>query len=104
MFAWSSYRSTCSGDGAEYAQKVGAAAGREVGKVGWTGGELVAFRLHLPSRVAFHNAPSREILRGNIIAWDQPLADRTKGAPVDIEVRMEPRVDPGQHALIVRAR
>ena len=66
--------------------------------VGWTGRELVAFRLHLPSRVPFHNSPSREIQRGNIIAWEQPLAERIKGQPIDIEVHMETRVDPGAHA------
>ena len=58
---------------------------------GWTGRELVAFKLHLPSRVTFHNAPSRSIERGNIIVWEQPLADRLKGVPVDIQVRMEPQ-------------
>jgi hypothetical protein len=89
MFSWSSYRFDVRGEAAEYAQKVGAAAERDVGEVGWTGQELIAFRLHLPSRVTFHNAPSREILRGNIIAWEQPLADRRRGAPVDIEVRMD---------------
>jgi len=88
MFAWSTYRFDVRGDAAEYAQKVGAASGRAVGEVGWTGRELVAFRLHLPSRVTFHNSPSREVLRGNIIAWEQPLADRRKGTPIDIEVRM----------------
>jgi hypothetical protein len=89
MFAWSTYRFDVRGDAAEYRQEVGAAAGRDVGEVGWSGEELTAFRLHLPSRVAFHNAPSGEILRGNIIAWEQPLADRRQGAPVDIEVRMD---------------
>ena len=62
---------------------------RDVGNVGWSGDELVAFRLHLPSRVPFHNPPSHEIERGNIIAWEQPLAARLKGEPVDIEVHME---------------
>lgn len=88
-FAWSTYELAVSDHMAEYRQRVGAAEGRTVGDVGWTGRELVAFRLHLPSRVTFHNSPSREILRGNIIAWEQPLADRLKGTPVDIEVRME---------------
>ena len=89
VFAWSAYRFDVKGDLAEYAQHVGAAAGQEVGDVGWTGSELVAFRLHLPSRVTFHNSPSRDILRGNIIAWEQPLTDRRQGRPIDIEVRME---------------
>jgi hypothetical protein len=89
MFAWSTYRFDVGPDSAEYAQRVGAGAGQEIGDVGWTGGELVAFRLHLPSRVTFHNAPSREILRGNIIAWEQSLADRREGVPIDINVRMD---------------
>jgi hypothetical protein len=89
VFAWSAYRFDVKGDLTEYAQHVGAAAGQEVGDVGWTGSELVAFRLHLPSRVTFHNSPSRDILRGNIIAWEQPLTDRRQGRPIDIEVRME---------------
>jgi hypothetical protein len=40
--------------------------------------------------IAFHNAPSREIQRGNILEWEQPLVDRLKGVPVDVEVNMEP--------------
>jgi hypothetical protein len=89
MFAWSTYRFEVNGETAEYVQRVGAAAGRDVGEVGWSGRELVAFRLHLPSRVTFHNAPSKEILRGNIIVWEQALADRRQGTPIDIDVRMD---------------
>lgn len=88
-FAWSSYRWDVGEESAEYAQKVGAAAGRAVPDVGWQGSELVAFRLHLPSRVTFHNSPTREIRRGNIIAWEQPLAERQKGVPIEIDVRMD---------------
>lgn len=89
MFAWSSYRFDVGPEHAEYAQRVGSAAGRDAGDAGWTGRELVAFRLHLPSRVTFHDSPSREILRGNIIAWEQSLADRREGTPIDITVWME---------------
>ena len=60
------------GEVAVFRQTVGASAGRDVGDVGWTGDELVAFRLHLPSRVPFHNSPSREIERGNIIVGSSP--------------------------------
>ena len=66
-----------------------AAAGRDAGNVGWLGVELVAVRLHLPSRVPFHNAPSRTVERGNIITWEQPLAARAKGDPLAIEVHLE---------------
>jgi hypothetical protein len=91
-FAWSTYR-VDSRDGAiEFAQMVSAAVAKDTGNVaGWTGRELVAFKLHLPSRVTFHNAPSRTTERGNIVIWDQPLADRLKGVPVDIQVQMEPQ-------------
>jgi hypothetical protein len=89
MFAWSRYRFEVSGETAEYGQAVDGAAGREVGSVGWSGRELVAFRLHLPSRVTFHNSPSKEILRGNIIVWEQALTDRQKGTPLSIDVKMD---------------
>ena len=73
----------------EYAftQEVGRAAGVPVANVGWTGDELVAFRVHLPSRITFHNAPLFE--RGNILGWEQPLRDRLAGAPLRMEARME---------------
>jgi len=88
-FAWSTYRLDRRDDLVEFRQNVGAAAGRTVGDVGWRGDELVAFRLHLPSRVPFHNSPSGEIERGNIIVWDQPLTARLKGEPIAIDVQME---------------
>jgi hypothetical protein len=88
-FAWSTYRLNPSGELVAYEQSVGPSAGQPVGNVGWRGDELVAFRLHLPSRVTFHNSPTREVERGNIIRWEQPLADRLKGQPVSIAVQME---------------
>ena len=88
-FAWSSYALGRQNDMLVYKQLVGRSAGRQVGNVGWNGDELVAFRLHLPSRVPFHNSPAGEIERGNIIVWAQPLAERLEGAPVDIEVHLE---------------
>lgn len=88
-FAWSRYAMTEQDGVFVYRQDVGAPAGRDVGNVGWQADELIAVRLHLPSRVPFHNSPSREIERGNIIVWEQPLADRLKGAPLTIEAHME---------------
>jgi hypothetical protein len=88
-FAWSTYRFDRRDDVFEYRQTVADAAGREVGSVGWDGRELAAVRLHLPSRVMYHNSPSKTIRRGNIIEWEQPLADRIKGVPVDIQIQME---------------
>jgi hypothetical protein len=88
-FSWSRY-SMSSADGlAVFRQEVGASAGSDVGPVGWDGQELIAFRLHLPSRVAYHNAPSGVVERGNIIRWEQRLTERRAGQPLAIEVRME---------------
>ena len=78
------------GAGVVRADGGGAAAGRAVEGVGWTGGELVAFRLHIPSEIPFHNAPSRQVQRGNILEWEQPFAARRAGEALDIEVHMEP--------------
>jgi len=88
-FAWSQYRCQDKDGLFEYAQTVQAAAGKDVGNVGWDGSELVAFRIHLPSKVEFHNSPSRTIERGNIIVWEQALAERQKGTPLELTVRMQ---------------
>lgn len=90
-FAWSTYQLDRTDSLVTYKQTLGPSAGNAVGDVGWRGDEVVAFRLHLPSRVLFHNSPSHEIERGNIIVWEQQLTDRLKGQPVSIEVQMEPR-------------
>ena len=55
----------------------------------WNGSEIVGFRLHMPSRISYHNAPTREVERGNILTWEQTLAERLQGEPVDIQVRMD---------------
>jgi hypothetical protein len=89
-FSWSSYQFQRRGDVLEYQQVVGAAAGKNVGDVGWSGNELVAFRMHIPSVIAYHNAPSKEVQRGNILEWEQPLVERLKSVPVEVEVNMEP--------------
>ena len=88
-FAWSTYRYVEDDGRFEFRQQMQASAAQDVGDAGWDGDELVAVRLHLPSRVDFHNSPSRTIERGNIIAWEQPIADRIKGVPLDIAARME---------------
>ena len=100
-FAWSTYR-YLEGDGQfEFSQTIGAAAGQSVGNVGWDGSELVAVRLHLPSEVTFHNSPSRKIERGNIVVWEQPLAERQKGAPLEIQASDGEPVDPVPHPRLV---
>jgi hypothetical protein len=88
-FAWSTYRFAREGDVYEFKQAVGAAAGRSVSDAGWDGSELVVFRMHLPSKIAYHNAPSHRTERGNILEWEQTLADRLRGTPIEIDVQME---------------
>lgn len=88
-FAWSTYRYLEGDSRFEFGQQMQSAAGQAVGNVGWEGDELVAVRVHLPSRVDFHNSPSRTIERGNIIVWEQPLAERLKGKPLEITATME---------------
>jgi hypothetical protein len=95
-FAWSQYALTAAGGEHTYRQTVGRSALRPgtLTQVGWNGSETVAFRLHLPSRILEHNArdvdtdETNAVQRGNIIAWEQHLADRLDGKPVEIEVRM----------------
>ena len=88
-FAWSEYR-YLAGDGQfEFSQTMRASAGQAVGNVGWDGSELVAVRLHLPSVIKFHNSPTRKTERGNIVVWEQPLAERQKGVPLEVQATME---------------
>ena len=88
-FAWSVYRFNKNGDRFEYGQTVGAAADTGVTAARWTGGELVAFRVRLPSRIESHNALAGNVRRGNILVWEQPLDDRLRGVPLVLEVRMQ---------------
>jgi hypothetical protein len=87
-FAWSRYRLTRTGDVLTFQQTVGAPTGRPVADAGWSGNELVAFRMHVPSRVLFENATT-DVQRGNIVAWIQPLSQRLAGVPIDLDVQME---------------
>jgi hypothetical protein len=86
-FAWAQYGFTRLGEGLQFTQQLGKTNGKPVGDVGWDGSELVAVRLHIPSRVTFHNAPSRLVERGNILTWEQPLPARLAGEPLLIDVR-----------------
>ena len=88
-FGWEKFNLLKTGDEDVYTQTIGAPAGRDVGNVGWSGSELVAFRLHLPARIRYHNAPSKRVERGNILEWEQSLIDRLKGVPIAIEARMD---------------
>jgi hypothetical protein len=72
-------------------ERLGPSFNRPVGPVGWAGGELVGFRWHIPSRIEYHNAGSENPLRGNILVWEQPLTRRLAGAPLVMEVDMQPQ-------------
>jgi hypothetical protein len=113
-FAWSSYGLKHSGESVEYKQTVetdvgptfrsGVTPERETtmvrrpdlsgpasaGVPRWTGQELVAFRIHIPSVITDHDNGA-DLRRGNILVWEQPLADRLKGVPLTLEARMEPQ-------------
>jgi hypothetical protein len=85
--AWSQYRLDRLGDEFRFVQQVGPPARTPVGDVGWTGSELIAFRVHLPSRIHFHNSPIG-VERGNTLVWEQTLTDRLMGVPLRMEARM----------------
>ena len=89
LFAWSQYAFRDSDGEYEFSQTMRASAAQRVGDVGWDGSELIAVRLHLPSKVTFHNSPTKRIERGNIIVWEQLLTERQKGTPLEIVARME---------------
>ncbi len=96
-FAWSRYTLAVENGHHVFEQKVGASALKRgtLQNVGWNGSELVAFRLHLPSRILWHNSRDLDtnepsgVQRGNILGWEQHLADRLDGAPVTIRVKLD---------------
>ena len=86
---WSTYSFGKDGELFVYRQVVGPPVGKSVGEVGWTGDEIVAFRLHLPSDVVYTNASAENHKRGNILVWEQSLRDRLDGVPLTLEARIE---------------
>jgi hypothetical protein len=92
--SWSRYQFTREADTIEFVQDVGPPTPGDPGDVNWNGSELVGFKLHAPSTVFFHNVRRLEDgtagapARGNILTWEQRLADRRAGAPIRMEVRM----------------
>ena len=96
-FAWSKYALTQEGGHHVLTHVVGPSAMKPgaLKNYGWDGSEIVAFRLHLPSKITYHNSRSLETNeplpheRGNILRWEQHLADRLDGKPVEIKVEME---------------
>ena len=60
----------------------------------WAGNELVAFKLHLPSRITYQNVKllngeNGGTERGNILTWAQTLTDRRAGKPVSMQADMD---------------
>jgi hypothetical protein len=96
-FSWSHYELAEKDGLVVYRQTIAKSAMRPgtLQNFGWSGGEVVAFRLHMPSRIVWHNARDLEtnetsdIARGNILSWEQHLTDRLDGRPISIEVRMD---------------
>ncbi|HEX4347298.1 MAG TPA: hypothetical protein VHZ73_06980 [Vicinamibacterales bacterium] len=87
-FAWSRYEFALRGTEYDYRQTVGAPAfGTPAAGVNWSGRELVVFRLHVPSNIIGQS--TGEHLRGNILVWEQTLADRLQGKPIALAVQME---------------
>jgi hypothetical protein len=86
-FAWSTYQFSVRGQQYHYLQVLGPSAGKAVPNVNWDGTEIVAVRMHLPSKIEHHN--TKKIDRGNIVGWEQPLKDRLAGKPLEMEVRMQ---------------
>jgi hypothetical protein len=79
-----------SGDQIVYKHRLGR-TGTHVGLVpgaGWQGNEIVAFRLHLPARIRFHNTRDLRTnapvspARGNILTWEQRMVDRLAAKPI----------------------
>jgi hypothetical protein len=89
-FSWATIRLERMGELYRFREDLGRSVNKPVGNVGWNGGELVGFRLHLPSKVVYHNAGEDNLLRGNILAWEQTLSERLAGQPLELEARMEP--------------
>jgi len=89
-FSWAVIRFDRTDNLYRFREDLGASANRDVGQVGWKGTEVVGFRLHLPSKIAYHNAGPDNLLRGNILAWEQTLSERLAGQPLEMEARMEP--------------
>lgn len=94
LLAWSTYSLDAVKDRLRYHQVLGAPAPRDPGAVNWNGSELVAFKLHLPSRIHEHNVKRLDgsngtADRGNILTWEQTLATRRAGTPIDMDVQMD---------------
>ena len=89
-FSWSTYDLHQENGLTIFKQTLGATAFKAgtMPNVGWNGSELVAFRLHLPSRIEYQNTRTldtdqpRGASRGNILTWEQHFADRLDNKPI----------------------
>ena len=97
LLSWSAYSLGPDDEapgGLRFQQTVSPPAGKDPGAVNWDGSELMAFKLHAPSKIRFQNVKKLDgtngsTERGNILTWEQTLADRRAGKPIDMVVRME---------------
>ena len=88
-FSWTAYDLRRRDGETIFRARLGASAFKPgtLGNVGWDGSEIVAFRLHLPSRIQWHNARTADdqpngVKRGNILTWEERLTDRLDGRPI----------------------
>ena len=87
-FSWSTYDLHQEGDQVVFKHTLSKPQVAQPPDVGWEGQEIVAFRLHLPARIRFHNSRDLETnaplkpARGNILTWEQRLSDRLAGKPI----------------------
>jgi hypothetical protein len=93
---WSTYKFAPAGEALNYQQIVGPPAGGDAGSPNWDHSELVAFKLHIPSRILDHSVKLLDgtngtVERGNILTWEQTLDDRLAGKPLSMSVTMDPK-------------
>lgn len=95
LFAWGRYELASKDGNSIFRGRVTGGKRAAVPEARWDGSEMVAFKLHLPSRIFYHNVrdietnQTGEVERGNIVRWEQRLSDRLAGVPVEMEVRMD---------------
>ena len=95
-FAWSRYRFVDRGGLWVFTQELTAAAGKDVGDVGWQGDELVAVRLHLPSRMPVPQRAGRTVERGNILVLRTAARRAGQGRAAGHRGAHGDRVDPAR--------
>jgi hypothetical protein len=97
--SWSTYSfqhvEGAAGGEVHYSQVVGPPRPGDPGPVNWDGSELVGFKIHAPASILYHNVRRLEdgepggADRGNILTWEQTLADRRAGRQLHLEFRMQ---------------